>query len=142
MVAKNRKSLSSPRTTLRHVWLAGLGLAVVASRETAALPGRVLVGASRVQHDAVARLAEARNGMQGGLASARAQVEPTVVQFSSAVERRLAPVLVKFGLKPATKRARRATAKSAGKTTARKAPRQVVARKPAPARGKRRQHAA
>jgi len=142
VVAKNRKSPPSHQTTLRHVWLAGLGLVVLARREAAALPGRMLAGVSHGQRAAVARWVEARSGVQGGLAFARAQVEPTVVQFSSAVERRLAPVYVKFGLKPAAEPARGKTSKPAGKATVGKAPRQVVARKPVAGRAKRRNRAA
>lgn len=120
MVAKKRKAPQFHQTTLRHVWLASLGLAVVAQREAAALPRRLL--------------ADGRYGVHEGLATARAQVEPKVVRFSSAVERRLAPVLVKFGLKPAA----RPTPKARKMPKA--GPRQIAARKATPvaAKGRRR----
>lgn len=45
MAANTRRAPQSRQTTLRHLWLAGLGLAAVVRREATALPQRVLVGA-------------------------------------------------------------------------------------------------
>jgi len=88
MAAVKRKSSAASKTTLRHVWLAGLGLVAVSRRRVRALVG-----------DAGARVR---------------QVEPCVVQFSSDVEARLAPVLDKLGLKQQAKRqARKATKRAA-----------------------------
>lgn len=136
MVAKKRTAPQSHQTTLRHLWLASLGLAAVARREAAGLPQRVLAGASQLQHDAAARLGDVGGGLHQGLATARAQVEPKVVEISNAVERRLAPVLVKFGLKPAPRPVRKG-GKVAGKRS-----RQVAARKAAPASAKGRRRSA
>lgn len=105
MVAKKRKAPKSHQTTLRHLWLASLGLAVVARRESLAVPARIGERVSRLQQ---------------GVRTACAQVEPKVAILSAEVEARLAPVLDKLGLKTPAKPTRKArkTAKKAAKPTA------------------------
>lgn len=110
-----RRTAALPDPTLRHVWLAGLG------------------GVALAQRGASARLASAKHQVeriaqriQANLGQLRSQGEARVGQFSSEVEQRLAPVLVKFGLaqKPAAKRrtstqARKAARRSAPRTAKR-----------------------
>ncbi|HEY5851416.1 MAG TPA: hypothetical protein VIT62_11700 [Lysobacter sp.] len=99
MAAVKRKSGAARKTTLRHVWLAGLGLVAISRREALATPGRASV-----------RLAQLQRRVQAlaGNAGARVrQVEPCVVQFSSEVEARLAPVLDKLGLTAKARRPQR-----------------------------------
>ncbi len=123
-MAPRRKPPVHHETSLRHVWLASLGLAVVAQRETLRAGERVVVQADGLRRRALAMADDARSSVIGGLDSVRGQVEPRVVQFSTEVEARLAPVLDKLGLKPASrKRPARKTAarkRPAGKATARK----------------------
>ncbi|MFC3551802.1 hypothetical protein ACFOLC_12385 [Lysobacter cavernae] len=91
-----RTSRAANGTTLRHLWLASLGLAVMARREALAAGVQVIGHADALQR------------------RVRGQVEPRVVQFSAEVEARLAPVLEKLGLKPAkAKRPQRVTRKVA-----------------------------
>lgn len=102
MVSKTRKPPTSRRTTGRHLWLAGLGLARVTAREAVGLPGRLFASAS----DAATGLAEVVSGVRKSIDAACTPADPAATQFSDAVERRLAPVLVKFGLRPAKTPAR------------------------------------
>ena len=113
---KSRKSGTANQITLRHLWLAGLGLAAVGRREALATRGRLLDQAQSLQQ----RVA-------GLVRDTRGQVEPQVVKFSQDVEARLAPVLDKLGLKPRVRPAR----KPRKAATRAKAPARRPARKPA-----------
>jgi len=130
-VKRNKPAAKSPTPTLRHVWLAGLGLAVVARREALASGVRALDRIGALQRRAQGLVADARDNVRDGIENVRGQVEPTVVKFSAEVEARLAPVLDKLGLKGG-KRQRRGARKAAKPAQARRA-----ARKPAPRRARR-----
>lgn len=102
-VKRNKTAAKSPNPTLRHVWLAGLGLVVVARREALAGGARALDRIGSLQRRAQGLVADARDNVRGGIENVRGQVEPTVVKFSAEVEARLAPVLDKLGLKGSNK---------------------------------------
>ncbi|MGO4222010.1 hypothetical protein AB4Y64_09175 [Lysobacter sp. TAF61] len=114
MAAVKRKSGAASKTTLRHVWLAGLGLVAVSRRAALAAPARA---SARI--DALQRGAQALAGTAG---ARMRQVEPRVVQFSSDVEARLAPVLDKLGLKPKAKRQLRTATRKPQSRRATRAP--------------------
>lgn len=128
-MATRKKIKPKQETTLRHVWLAGLGVMAIARRKTlnAANDAAARVGVLKKQ---AAKLAdEAQNNVRDGIASARVQGEAKVGQFSADVEARLAPVLVKLGLKPKAKRVVRGR-KPATKQAAKRAPaRKAVAKR-------------
>ena len=128
-MATRKKIKPKQETTLRHVWLAGLGVMAIARRKTlnAANDAAARVGVLK-KH--AAKLAdEAQNNVRDGIASARVQGEAKVGQFSADVEARLAPVLVKLGLKPKAKRVVRSR-KPATKQAAKRAPaRKAVAKR-------------
>lgn len=129
MAAKKKTTAKSQETTLRHLWLAGLGLVAVARRETlsAANDAAAKVESFRKQAEKLASDTEAN--VRDGIASVREQGEAKVGQFSAEVEARLAPVLAKLGLKPAAK-AKRAR-KASKKTATKRAPaRKTVAKRP------------
>lgn len=120
---KNARKPLEP--SLRHVWLAGLGLIAVSRREalTAVAEAGQRFDAARQQ--AVTFASATQRDVLGRLADAREQGEARVGQFSAEVEARLEPVLAKLGLKkkPARKASRTrkaAPAKSARKPAARK----------------------
>ena len=129
-MATRKKIKPKQETTLRHVWLAGLGVVAIARRETlnAANDAAARVGVLKKQ---AAKLAdEAQNNVRDGIASARVQGEAKVGQFSADVEARLAPVLVKLGLKPKAKRVVRSRKPAAAKQAAKRAPaRKAVAKR-------------
>ena len=127
-MATRKKIKPKQETTLRHVWLAGLGVVAIARRETlnAANDAVARVGALKKKAGKLAD--EAQSNVLGGIASVREQGEAKVGQFSADVEARLAPVLVKLGLKPKAKRVVRSR-KPASKPAAKRAPARKVAAK-------------
>ena len=125
MAAKKKTTAKSQETSLRHLWLAGLGLVAVARRETlnAANDAAAKVESFKKQAGKLASDTEAN--VRGGIASVREQGEAKASQFSADVEARLAPVLVKLGLKPKARkvaRGRKPTKKTAAKRTTRATP--------------------
>lgn len=126
MAAKKKTATKSQETTLRHVWLASLGLVAVARRETMNAANDAVAKVEALKQQAGKLAGETRSNVRGGIASVREQGEARVGQFSADVEARLAPVLVKLGLKP-TPAAKARGRKPAKKVVAKRAP----ARKPA-----------
>ncbi len=123
MAAKKKTTPKSQATTLRHVWLAGLGLVAVARRETLNAANDAVAKVEAFKQQAGKLAGETQANVLDGIASVREQGEARVGQFSADVESRLAPVLVKLGLKP----------KPAAKKRGRKPAKKVVAKRP-PAR--------
>jgi len=125
---KNARKPLEP--SLRHVWLAGLGLIAVSRREalTAVAEAGQRFDAARQQ--AVTFASTAQRDVLGRLADAREQGEARVGQFSAEVEARLEPVLAKLGLKKKPARKASRTRKAAPAKSARKpAGRKPVARR-------------
>lgn len=116
MAASRSKSRATRATTLRHVWLAGLGVIAVTRREVLAAPTRL----GELQACGEALVDALRSRVQG-------QVEPKVVRFSAEVEARLAPVLDKLGLKKTRRPARKA--KKATRPQSRRATRHATTRR-------------
>lgn len=134
-MAAKKTSRKTPEPTLRHVWLAGLGLVAVARREAL---GAVAEAGQRIdaaRQQAATFASTAQRDVLGRLADVREQGEARVGQFSADVEARLEPVLVKLGLKkkPARKTSRTRKPAPARAKTARK----PAARKPAARRTRR-----
>lgn len=138
-VGKRNKQASAnpgatPTTTLRHLWLAGLGLAAVARREALAGAGRAVGQVEALQRRVRDLAADARGNVVDGIENVRGQVEPKVVRFSADVEARLAPVLDKLGLNKGGKargaRKSRKPAASKARPQPRRAARKPAARKP------------
>ena len=110
-MAVSKKSTAN-ETTARHLWLAGLGLVAVTRREAITTAARVFDGLGALKHRVGRGAADAQVNVRHGIDGVRGQVEPKVRQFSTEVESRLAPVLVKLGLKSRAKaRSRKPTAK-------------------------------
>ncbi|CAN7357186.1 hypothetical protein LJR143_001897 [Pseudoxanthomonas sp. LjRoot143] len=136
-MAAKKTTRKTPEPTLRHVWLAGLGLIAVARREAvaAATDASDRLQAARKQAETFA--GQAQRDVLGRLAEVREQGEASVERFSADVEARLEPVLTKLGLKkPARKAAPRARKKPAARKT-----RSTPVRKPAAKRTVRRSRA-
>ena len=130
MAAKKKTKSKVQETTLRHLWLAGLGVAAVARRETLNAANDAVAKVMSLKQQAGKLADEAQANVLGGIASVREQGEATASRFSADVEARLAPVLVKLGLKPAPKKAARGR-KSVKKAVAKRTTRATAARKPA-----------
>ena len=125
MAAKKKTTPKSQETTLRHVWLAGLGLVAVARRESMNAANDAVAKVEAFKKQAGKLADETQANVRGGIASVREQGEARVGQFSADVESRLAPVLVKLGLKP------KPAAKKRGRPAKKVAAKRVPARKPA-----------
>lgn len=129
--------------TPRHLWLAGLGLAVIARRQSIAAAGNLVRRAADARRQAVDAVADARSTLVDTAQSVRAQVEAgageaygrieTVAgEAFGRIEAAVAPLAARFGLakprrtarrtrKPAAKKAvRRATAARTAKTPVRR----------------------
>lgn len=116
-VSKNKTTANE--TTARHLWLAGLGLVAVTRKEAIATVGRAFNGLGALKQRVERGAADAQANVRHGIDGVRGQVEPKVAQFSAEIESRLAPVLVKLGLKLPVK-AQRKTRKPAVKKTTRR----------------------
>ena len=136
MAAKKKTKSKVQETTLRHLWLAGLGVAAVARRETLNAANDAVAKVASLKKQAGKLADEAQANVLGGIASVREQGEAKASQFSADVEARLAPVLVKLGLKPTPKKAARGR-KPVKKVVAKRT-RATPARKPAAKRTVRR----
>ena len=130
-MAAKKKTRTQPRaqeTTFRHLWLAGLGAIAVARRETRSIANDAVARVESLKQQ-VGKLAnDAQANVRGGIASVREQGEAKASQFSADVEARLAPVLVKLGLKPKIGKAARGR-KPMKKTATRRTTRAAPARK-------------
>lgn len=114
MVAK-KNPRASKETTLRHVWLAAIGAAVVARREARTAFEIGVEEASKLRERAIGFAADAGAVVRGGLMTVGEQVEPKLGQFGAEVESRLAPLLEKLGLSPNARRAVRKARRPATK---------------------------
>lgn len=115
MVAK-KNPRHAKETTLRHVWLAALGAAVVARREILATGGVAAEEAGNLRGRAIRFAADAAAVARGAALTVAERIEPKVERIGNEIESRLAPVLAKFGIARPTRRpvrkARRPAAKS------------------------------
>ena len=132
MAAKKKTRTSSrakvQETTLRHLWLAGLGAIAVVRRETRNVANNAVAKVESLKQQAGKLANDTQANVRGGIASVREQGEAKASQFSADVEARLAPVLVKLGLKPKAKKAARGR-KPTRKAVAKRATRATPARK-------------
>ncbi len=101
--------------TVRHLWLASLGMLVATRRETKAAVKRAVATTDTAMTDTRKAITRMQSELRGNIDGVRHQVQPKVLKFSNDVEARLAPVLDKLGLKPKTKRAPRKVRKTAAK---------------------------
>ena len=126
MAISKHASRTTSETTLRHVWLAGLGLVAVTRREAMAAAGRaagdIALLTRRIERVAAGAQGTVAEGMDG----VRGQVEPMLAQLGDDVQARLAPVLAKLGLQPNTRAPRKSRTPAAKKAT-----RRAAASKPA-----------
>ena len=129
MAARKKTRSKVQETTLRHLWLAGLGAVAVVRREAVSAASDVAGKVEVLKKQAGNLASEAQANVLGSIASVRQQGEARASQFSAEVEARLAPVLVKLGLKPQARKATRGR-KPAKKTVAKRA-RATPVRKPA-----------
>lgn len=120
MATKKKTKTKTQETTLRHLWLAGLGVVAVARREAANAASDAAARVESLKQQAGKLANDAQANVRGGIASVREQGEAKASRFSADVEARLAPVLAKLGLKPAARKATRGRGKPAKKAVAKR----------------------
>ncbi len=118
MVAK-KQSRNVKETTLRHVWLAALGAAVVARREVRTAGEIAVEETGKLRARAVRFAADAAAVARGGVLTVAERIEPRLQDMGGEIEARLAPVLQKFGLAAETRRPVRKARRPAAKMTRR-----------------------
>ncbi len=130
-MAIGKSSPNGRQTSLRHVWLASLGALVVARREARGALAGVAGEAGRARGRAVRLAGDAALVARGGALVLRERVEPAVGRLGAQLERGLAPVLGRLGMKAPPRRQpqpRRQPRKSAAKKAT---PRPLSARRQA-----------
>ena len=126
MAAKKKTKSNAQETTLRHLWLAGLGVVAVARREARNAANDAVTKVESLKKQAGKLANHAQANVVDGFSNVREHGEARASQFSADVEARLAPVLAKLGLKPQAKKA----------TRRRKPGKKPAAKRAAPARKK------
>lgn len=135
MATRSKPGLKIQDTTLRHLWLAGLGVAESARRASLVVASEASEKLDSLKKRAGLVAAETQASVLDGITSVREQGSTRASQFSADVEARLVPVLVKLGLKPArAPRARNSQVKSSAKRTPAASRKPVAKRKAGNAR--------
>jgi len=116
----SKQSRESREISLRHVWLASLGAAVVARREARNAVETAVGEAGKLRSRASGLAAGAGAIARGSLMTMREQIEPKIGRFSGEVEARLAPVLEKIGLRQKLVRPVRKAHKAAARKPSRR----------------------
>jgi hypothetical protein len=94
MGIRKPQSRNAGQTTLRHVWLAGLGVASLVRRDTIKTGDRVLAQAARMQQRARGVADLARRVL------ARGPLGPAIARFEDGIGTWLAPAMRKLALQP------------------------------------------
>jgi len=125
-MARKKITRTAPDATPRHLWLAGLGLAVLAKRQTVAATAQAVDRARQARRQAVAAVGQAQSKLIETAGELRGQIESGVAQAGRNLESTLAPLIARFkpakakrvvrrGRKPGSKNARRTVKKVVAK---------------------------
>ncbi len=125
-MARKKIIRTAPDATPRHLWLAGLGLAVIAQRQTAAAAAQAVDRVVRTRRQAVAAVGQAQSTLIETAGEVRGRIEAGAAQLGSTLETRLAPLVARFrpakakrvvrrGRKPGSKNVRRTVKKVTAK---------------------------
>ena len=134
MPARKTTRTHARETTSRHLWLAGLGAVAIARREALNAADDAATRMESLKQRADKLAGETRVSLRESLARVREQGGVQAERFSAEVEARLAPVLVKLGLRPQSRsKPKPRTRKPSSETAAPRArtPARKVAAKPA-----------
>lgn len=125
-MARKKTTRTAPDATPRHLWLAGLGLAVIAQRQTAAAAAQAVDRVVRTRRQAVAAVGQAQSTLIETAGEVRGRIEAGAAQLGSTLETTLAPLVARFrpakakrvvrrGRKPGSKNVRRTVKKVTAK---------------------------
>lgn len=125
-MARKKIISTAPDATPRHLWLAGLGLAAIARRQTVATAVQAMDRVVQTRRQALAAVAQAQSKLIETTSEARGRIEAGAAQLSSTLETTLSPLVARFkpakaertvrrGRKPGSKNVRRTVKKVAAK---------------------------
>lgn len=125
-MARKKITRTAPDATPRHLWLAGLGLAVIAQRQAAAAATQAVDRVVRTRRQAVAAVGQAQSTLIETAGEVRGRIEAGAAQLGSTFETTLAPLVARFrpakakrvvrrGRKPGSKNVRRTVKKVTAK---------------------------
>jgi hypothetical protein len=131
-MARKKSIDTTPNATGRHLWLAGLGLASMAARQTAATAAQTVDRVVQTRQQARAAVEQAQSRLIETAGDLRARIEAGVAQVGSTFESAVSPLIARFkpakakrtvrrGRKPVAKTVRRTTKKTTVAKRARKA---------------------
>ncbi len=131
-MARKKITRTAPNATPRHLWLAGLGLAVIAKRQTVAAAAQTVDRVGQSRRQAIAAVGQAQSKLIETADELRGRIENGVALAGRNLESALSPLVARFrpakakravrrGRKPGSKNVRRTTAKKVTAKRARKA---------------------
>ena len=100
MAMRKPQSRNARETSLRHVWLAGLGLVSVVRHDAVDAAGRVLVEVAGARQGARGVIERATSLMLALASGARRRFDPVFGHFDDGIGVRFAPLLRKQALRP------------------------------------------
>jgi hypothetical protein len=133
-----RKKITRTRTASirtdaspRHLWLAGLGMAVIAGRESMAAVSGAAQRVALVRKQAIAAVGQAQSNVRSTVADLRSQIETGAGEIVGKLESTAQPLIAKFkptkakravrrGRPPGSKNVRRAVKQTEAKKTVRR----------------------
>ncbi len=125
-MARKKITRTAPDATPRHLWLAGLGLAVMAKRQTAATAAQAVHRVAQARRQAMATVGQAQSKLIETAGEVRGRLVAGAAQLGSTFETRLSPLIARFkpakakrvvrrGRKPGSKNVRRTVKKVTAK---------------------------
>jgi len=106
-MARKKITHTVPNASARHLWLAGLGFASIATRQTAATATHAADRVGQARRQATAAMEQAQSNMIAAASDLRARIETGVAQFGGSLEATLSPLMAKFKPAKAKRTARR-----------------------------------
>lgn len=100
MAMRNPKSRNTRETSLRHVWLAGLGLVSLVRHDAVDAAGRLLGEVAGARQQARGVIERARALMLAFAGGARRRFDPVFGHFDDGIGARFAPLMRKQALRP------------------------------------------
>lgn len=122
-MARKKITRIVPDANARHLWLAGLGLAVMAGRTTVATATQAVDRAIQARRQAIAAVGQAQSMLVETAGELRDQIGNGVAHATQKIETVLVPLVAKFKpgkAKRATRRGRKPVAKKNVRRTAKK----------------------